>query len=575
MSEFLNDIDKNLTVSYADEPTDTMGFAADLPERVEPIGIFETAARNWEAAVRTDLIEATAAEWVIGKGMGGGEGDRLLTPDEVKVQFPDLDRVDKPMWGAEAAYYSRIKKEKLELEQRAAEAADQGLGYAAVAFGARMIGGIGPTTLAMGKAAAVAGGAVGGLPGAVLGGLGSVGLTRFRAAKAALRAASAIGKQAGRIRRSKVAVTAASVARGAKLDKVANVLRGAMASNVAKTVAFDGGANLIEQIAIHKIDEEKGWKREMTPEIVAMAMFAPVVFKAAAKAMGYAASPAIKKIKSFNIKSRLSEMNAGLTAKAADLQVMAKQAEGNPKAQAGINRQLDDINRALDKVKSEQSKASKVAEVAMVRNTADADLDLATAPMETKLAKLKDMRNVVASVEKDIGGKLDQGWHARIDNISAHIELEKSFGPQVNGYLQNTMADLISSGYRADVPKMYPFLRDADSLKAHIKQLQDKGDLPKDLSTVDAHDMDKLFEVPESHMVKYMENNRAPDHKPTARDLDPGGNKLEPKDAEARFEELKSETEGGNKALAEGREEFKAKVDEYAKCVMGGLDGEG
>lgn len=143
-----------------------------------------------------------------------------------------------------------------------------------------------------------------------------------------------------------------------------------------------------------------------------------------------------------------------------------------------------------------------------------------------------------------VDGKLDAETASALDDFIEQTDtlltIQKMFGAnKANKYLARLVHTINKAGYKADIPKLLPWVNKLNEVNGRFQEFIDNGDLPTKLETATDDQLDKFFQVDEGRVwADYVSN---PD------------NRLPVKEAPARSRPAKLDADKSNAEILESR----------------------
>lgn len=493
-------------------------------------------------------FEVSAVEWGHNKYLTHKlPPGRMVSAEEAKIA--GVDTGGKPISQRELANlaaYAAVKEESAR-ELAGVIGWNQPLNTIAAFAGMFFTGSMTPTGLALSMALAKIP-KVG--PFAALGSLAVRGGAAIRRAMLNLRTAHKVGKMIKNAKATKAIAT--NVAKSKHLHKMADILQ----SNFVKQASIAGTGNLLEELMIYGVEQDKGYRYDLAPA-AGMAFFAPVALKAFGNVLGIPILRVSDKVKA--TKAGRSFM-ADTKARLLDAQKKLQEATILPDARVAAK-----AKDTMADVELQNAKVDRADKLITKEETPFVDITSANKQVE----HLKGINDAIADIKAE--GKVVPDSALKAKGIAeAQVELTKTFGPEVNQYLGNMVKDMIKGDVRVDLPTLFPFLKSKSALKSRIKKLQDEGRIAKNKEDFSADDLDELFSVPERQLAKYIQENKRVDKITHKDNADAEGVEAAPDKIEKTFEEVKSTGDEGGKAVAQARDDVHSAIKEYFDCIARG-----
>ena len=544
MSEYISEMDNKLSVVYDGGVEDTYEYHPEMPEETveAELGFIDSIREmgssffaGAERGAARNVLETQLAEQAYVDNYEYTT-DKILSPQQVKEQF-GLE-IDAPMNEQKAMMLGMLKDDKAAIDQRVEDLAEKSYLNAGAAFLGEIMTSVGPIDLAAGAAiSAIASPLAGGA---------YVAARRGKSLALATRSLGRYGKLLKAARKGIKGTTAAQVIKAQRMQKVAGVLRGGMSGFLAQG-SINGAANALNELAIHKIEQDKGYRYDVE-QVLPMAFFAPFALSALGKAVGVGLEPIAKKVDDIvqartvkRTKAKLSEFKKGADVKIAELETakgkLLKDGAVPVAAKAEYNNLISQQRQAQDLV-SAVEKAETLSKT-IDNNIADTAPDFG---LHTKAAKEKYATNLRKTIEvsKAAGEPTPKGVKESLDEVEALIELENSFGPQINDYLVHELQNALQAGYKTNYKQLHPRMKSKTDVQARIKGLQKEGKIQADKEDFSIEDVETIFETDEARLAKYMDENKIEEPKLHKRNDEIANAKVEsePKKVEETYKEM-------------------------------------
>ena len=562
MSDYISEMDSKLSVIYDDSVEDTYAYHPEMPEETVEAetsfmdtvrGIGESWYAGAERGAARNVLETQLAEQAYVDSYEYTT-DKILSPQQVKEQF-GLE-IDAPMNEQKAMMLGMLKDEKAAIDQRVEGLAEKSYLNAGAAFVGEIMTSVGPLDLAAGAAlSAIASPLAGGA---------YVMARRGKSLALAARSLGRYGKLLKAARKGIKGTTAAQVIKAQRLQKVAGVMRGGVSGFLAQG-SINGAANALNELAIHKIEEDKGYRYDLE-QVLPMAFFAPFALSAMGKAIGVGVESVSKKV---------SDMARTKAIKATRLRL----SEIRKRANLNILKPIIDVNSPLTAKQSYHilSSADKADDIAKFIDTKIAD-DTPDFDFHTREGKSKYASGLRKTIGEHVanGEPIPKGVKEALDEVEAFIRLEDEFGPQVNDYMIAELQDAIQAGYKTNYKELHPWLKSEAEVEARIKQLREEGKIQADKEDFSAEDVEAMFEVDEARLAKYMDEQKVEEPRLHKRNDEITDAKVdsEPTKVENTYKEMASGDAGEvGKTFADTRERFKKTLKDYQNCLLGVTDG--
>ena len=390
-----------------------------------------------------------------------------------------------------------------------------------------------------------------------------------------------------------------------------------------KSAGLAGTANAVEELAIHAVEAGKGFHYDRT-SAVAFGFFAPAVLHGAMHATKGLFKLGGKAIDSFKpdgtpqpVKSDLST-TIKLSQDEAKVRRFKDDLEWRQKfdgEDAVVKKHLDDVNKILDDIDKKRAKGQDVDVKFIKDKVKDVEQSGIKKPIGEEIleraiferrAKVRDVlpftknnNNAVRHYDKFKDIMDEPTWSDRLkkfdethlkdsDNVTYHKQirntlrtmkkLERLFGVKdLDTQITTISKDMIKSGFKPNVTRLFPFLTDPKSLERWMKLKQDS--LPAkygaDFKPNKEFWKDEVFNVTQKDFVEFYDENIKAVETAPKRDADI--EKKPPSSEEAKTKILEA-AEGSDdpimSTVAKAEKEIDAALKGFKECLLdeaGGL----
>ena len=393
-----------------------------------------------------------------------------------------------------------------------------------------------------------------------------------------------------------------------------------------KSAGLAGTANAVEELAIHAVEAGKGFHYDRT-SAVAFGFFAPAVLHGAMHATKGLFKLGGKAIDSFKpdgtpqpVKSDLST-TIKLSQDEAKVRRFKDDLEWRQKfdgEDAVVKKHLDDVNKILDDIDKKRAKGQDVDVKFIKDKVKDVEQSGIKKPIGEEIleraiferrAKVRDVipftknnNNAVRHYDKFKGVMDEPTWSDRLkkfeethlkdsDNVTYHKQirntlrtmkkLERLFGVKdLDTQITTISKDMIKSGFKPNVTRLFPFLTDPKSLERWMKLKQDS--LPAkygaDFKPNKEFWKDEVFNVTQKDFVEFYDENIKAVETAPKRDADI---EKKPPSAEEAKTKILEAAEGSDdpimSTVAKAEKEIDAALKGFKECLLdeaGGMTGE-